>query len=110
VSRPLKEVLVIEALIGGVIASSLCIVQSDIKVLVAYSSVSHISLCFIAILTSTRAGWYGAICLMFAHGVTSPILFAVAAIRYRVSGSRRVILSKGLLMLWPMFRLFCCLV
>jgi NADH-ubiquinone oxidoreductase chain 4 len=56
ISRPLKEILMAEALVGGIIARMLCVVQSDVKVLVAYSSVAHIRLCFIAILRSTSSG------------------------------------------------------
>lgn len=36
--------------------------------------------------------------MIFAHGITSPLLFAMAALSYGWAQSRRILLTKGLLM------------
>ena len=46
--------------------------------MVAYSSVSHMGLIFLGIATMQPLGIAGALFMMFAHGIISPLLFAVA--------------------------------
>lgn len=79
---PLQEFIIRQALLGGLLARGLCIIQRDVKALVAYSSVAHMSLCFAGIISCTGIGWCGGIRMMFAHGITSPLLFAIAALSY----------------------------
>lgn len=95
---PLQEFIIRQALLGGLLARGLCIIQRDVKALVAYSSVAHMSLCFAGIISCTGIGWCGGIRMMFAHGITSPLLFAIAALSYGWAQSRRILLTKGLLM------------
>lgn len=52
--------------------------QTNLKRMVAYSSVSHMGLIFLGIATMQPLGIAGALFMMFAHGVISPLLFAVA--------------------------------
>ena len=55
-----------------------CMGQSNLKRMVAYSSVSHMGLIFLGIATMQPLGIAGALFMMFAHGIISPLLFAVA--------------------------------
>jgi len=55
-----------------------CLGQTNLKRMVAYSSVSHMGLIFLGIATMQPLGIAGAIFMMFAHGIISPLLFAVA--------------------------------
>ena len=50
----------------------------NLKRMVAYSSVSHMGLIFLGIATMQPLGIAGALFMMFAHGIISPLLFAVA--------------------------------
>ena len=52
--------------------------QTNLKRMVAYSSVSHMGLIFLGIATMQPLGIAGALFMMFAHGIISPLLFAVA--------------------------------
>jgi NADH-ubiquinone oxidoreductase chain 4 len=53
------------------------------KVLIAYSSISHMAVCIIAVLANSEIGLLGGIMLGIAHGLVSPALFiAVGGILY----------------------------
>nr|YP_010957442.1 NADH dehydrogenase subunit 4 [Lepophidium profundorum]WMY90756.1 NADH dehydrogenase subunit 4 [Lepophidium profundorum] len=99
-----KEVtypFLIIALWGIVMASSMCLRQTDLKSLIAYSSVSHMGLVAGGILIQTRWGFTGALILMIAHGLTSSALFCLANTNYERTHSRTVKLTRGLHMLFP---------
>ena len=61
-----------------VYAALVCMGQTNLKRMVAYSSVSHMGLIFLGIATMQPLGIAGALFMMFAHGIISPLLFAVA--------------------------------
>lgn len=86
---------------GIVITSSICLRQTDLKSLIAYSSVSHIALVIIAILIQTPWSFIGAIALIIAHGLTSSILFCLANTNYERIHSRTIILARGLQTILP---------
>nr|ULD67128.1 NADH dehydrogenase subunit 4 [Trochus sp. n. CL-2022] len=94
------------ALWGGVITSIICFRQIDLKSLIAYSSVGHMSLMLAGALSNTSWGWSGALVLMISHGFCSSALFALANYTYEKSHSRSLFLSKGMLMLLPILSLW----
>lgn len=96
----LNPVLTI-ALIGGVITGFICTRQSDVKALIAYSSVSHIGLATRGILSLSSWGWQGALLILLAHGLCSSCLFSLANMTYETVGSRRIYISRGLISLFP---------
>jgi len=98
-------ILIILRIYGGVIASIICIRQTDIKAFVAYSSVAHISLIVVGIFINTLWGIIRAKIIIFAHGFTSPALFYLAYLTYIKSSRRRLIYSGGVLVLYPSLRL-----
>lgn len=65
------------AVIGVVFASCIAIVQKDLKRLVAYSSMAHVSLIAAGVLTLDRIGIQGAMIQMISHGVVVVALFYV---------------------------------
>nr|YP_008854780.1 NADH dehydrogenase subunit 4 [Diabrotica barberi]AHA51729.1 NADH dehydrogenase subunit 4 [Diabrotica barberi] len=89
------------SLLGGFIVSMICIRQSDMKSLIAYSSVSHMSLVLGGILTMNMWGFWGALFMMLAHGLCSSGLFCLANIFYERVHSRSIYLNKGLLNIMP---------
>nr|AKE36667.1 NADH dehydrogenase subunit 4 [Meretrix lamarckii] len=98
---------------GGLISSCVSVSQTDLKSLIAYSSVGHMAVCLGGILSMYSLGKMGAVCLLFAHGLSSPALFSMAASVYEVVGTRNVVLSKGMLRLFPVFSLcwfLCCII
>tara|TARA_Y100000022_G_scaffold195872_1_gene202048 strand:+ start:768 stop:2279 length:1512 start_codon:yes stop_codon:yes gene_type:complete len=71
-------ILVILGMVSLVYGAWICMGQTNLKRMVAYSSVSHMGLIFLGIATMQPLGIAGALFMMFAHGIISPLLFAVA--------------------------------
>nr|YP_009680605.1 NADH dehydrogenase subunit 4 [Monodontina vondembuschiana]QDH07405.1 NADH dehydrogenase subunit 4 [Monodontina vondembuschiana] len=86
---------------GGVVASMVCFAQNDVKALVAYSSVGHMSLVLGGVLSGTEWGWLGCLLMMVAHGLCSAGLFFLASETYKCYGTRSLYLVKGGLVLVP---------
>nr|APX40338.1 NADH dehydrogenase subunit 4 [Clytra quadripunctata] len=93
--------IILISLLGGFLVSLICLRQSDIKSLIAYSSVAHMGLALAGILTMTVWGFYGSLILMLGHGLCSSGLFCLANISYERVGSRSLYLNKGLINLIP---------
>tara|TARA_B100000287_G_scaffold369367_1_gene366184 strand:+ start:2377 stop:3915 length:1539 start_codon:yes stop_codon:yes gene_type:complete len=70
--------LVVLGMVSLVYGAWVCMGQTNLKRMVAYSSVSHMGLIFLGIATMQPLGIAGALFMMFAHGIISPLLFAVA--------------------------------
>nr|ULC83670.1 NADH dehydrogenase subunit 4 [Hippotragus equinus] len=87
---------------GMIMTSSICLRQTDLKSLIAYSSVSHMALVIVAILIQTPWSYMGATALMVAHGLTSSMLFCLANSNYERVHSRTMILARGLQTLLPL--------
>ena len=72
---PLMVALAIISILYGAVLS---LGQTDLKKLVAYSSVSHMGVALLGVATMTELGFAGAVFMMFAHGILSPAMFMVA--------------------------------
>lgn len=65
----------------GVVLVMLMILRlSDLKIMIAYSSVAHITIMFYVIMWGTIVGKKGAVYIMFYHGFISPLMFWVVGI------------------------------
>nr|AKS48931.1 NADH dehydrogenase subunit 4 [Trypanobia cryptica] len=91
---------------GAIMTSMICMRQQDLKSLIAYSSVSHMALVIMGLMTMTMWGWQGSLTMMIAHGLTSSGLFAMANANYEEFNSRSLFLSKGILESSPLMSLF----
>nr|YP_009442634.1 NADH dehydrogenase subunit 4 [Myotis oxyotus]ATO90412.1 NADH dehydrogenase subunit 4 [Myotis oxyotus] len=87
---------------GMVMTSSICLRQTDLKSLIAYSSVSHMALVVMAVLIQSPWSFMGATALMIAHGLTSSLLFCLANSNYERTHSRTMILARGLQTILPL--------
>nr|YP_009305241.1 NADH dehydrogenase subunit 4 [Uropsilus gracilis]AJA05048.1 NADH dehydrogenase subunit 4 [Uropsilus gracilis] len=87
---------------GMIMTSSICLRQTDLKSLIAYSSVSHMALVIVAIMIQTPWSYMGATALMIAHGLTSSMLFCLANTNYERIHSRTMILARGLQTILPL--------
>lgn len=94
------------ALTGAIITGLICIRQSDLKSLIAYSSVGHIGLILAGIISNTSIGLYGSLAIIIAHGLVSSALFCLANITYEVTHTRRIALTKGILLTIPILSLW----
>jgi len=70
--------IAILAVIGIIYGSLACLAQTDMKRLIAFSSVGHMGFVMLGISTMTEAGINAAIIGMVAHGVITGMLFFVA--------------------------------
>nr|YP_010400408.1 NADH dehydrogenase subunit 4 [Perinereis linea]UQS76107.1 NADH dehydrogenase subunit 4 [Perinereis linea] len=96
ISPSLKFYLMSLSLWGGMITSLICARQQDMKSLIAYSSVGHMSLVMAGVLANIQWGLWGAVAMMISHGLLSSALFASADMCYSMSNSRSLLMNKGL--------------
>ena len=78
-------------LLGCSVCALICLRQGDLKILVAYSSVVHIGVVNIGIISGTESGYTCALLMVISHGLCSPFLFAFANWLYRSSHSRLIV-------------------
>uniref|UniRef100_A0AAU7VAA3 NADH-ubiquinone oxidoreductase chain 4 n=1 Tax=Stenopsocus wangi TaxID=3074950 RepID=A0AAU7VAA3_9NEOP len=98
--------LIVLSLLGGVLISLNCLRQSDVKLLIAYSSVSHMGIMLSGVMTFSMWGLSSGLALMLSHGLCSSALFFLANIVYERVGSRSMYLVKGMLHLLPKMTLW----
>ena len=96
-----RDLVLAISLIGGVITGFICVRQTDVKALIAYSSVSHIGLATAGVISNTSWGWQGAFIILIAHGLCSSCMFSLANITYETISSRSIFITKGLINLFP---------
>nr|YP_010564762.1 NADH dehydrogenase subunit 4 [Graptomyza semicircularia]UZA61165.1 NADH dehydrogenase subunit 4 [Graptomyza semicircularia] len=94
------------SLVGGILISLICLRQTDLKALIAYSSVAHMGIVLSGLMTLTYWGMCGSFSLMIAHGLCSSGLFCLANITYERLGSRSLFINKGLLNFMPSLSLW----
>nr|QAX27885.1 NADH dehydrogenase subunit 4 [Chilo suppressalis] len=102
----LNIIFVIISLMGGFFISLKCFCQVDIKSLIAYSSVAHMSLVIGGIMTMNYWGFIGSYILMISHGLCSSGMFCLANINYERLHSRSLYINKGMMSLMPSMSLW----
>jgi NADH-ubiquinone oxidoreductase chain 4 len=75
--------------------------QTDLKSLIDYSSVAHISMAIGGIMPLNYWGVCRSFALMVAHGLCSSGLFCLSNISYERFGRRSLLISRGLINLLP---------
>jgi NADH-quinone oxidoreductase subunit M len=84
------------AVISIVYGAAVAFAQTDLKKLVAYSSVSHMGFVMLGIFSLTAAGLNGAVAVMFSHGVVTGMLFLIVGIVYDRAHTREIAKIGGL--------------
>jgi len=91
----------------SVFFASICsITETDVKKLVAYTSIAHMSLAVMGLFVFDPKGFYGALITMLAHGVISTALFYLIGVLYMRVHTRDIIYFGGLVQLMPIFSTF----
>ena len=101
ISIKLNIFWVVLRLVGGFLVRLICLRQIDLKSLVAYSSVAHISLVIGGLIVLLNWGWGFSYSLIIAHGLCSSGLFYLVNLTYERLGSRRLLINKGILNFIP---------
>nr|YP_010610845.1 NADH dehydrogenase subunit 4 [Erragonalia choui]WAP91666.1 NADH dehydrogenase subunit 4 [Erragonalia choui] len=91
------------SIIGSILVSLICLIQGDLKCLIAYSSIAHMGMCLMGLLTMTKLGLFGSFLMMLGHGLCSSGLFCLANICYERMMSRSFFINKGLMLYMPSF-------
>nr|YP_010540354.1 NADH dehydrogenase subunit 4 [Singapora shinshana]UYF20496.1 NADH dehydrogenase subunit 4 [Singapora shinshana] len=89
------------ALLGSILVSLICLMQGDVKCLIAYSSIAHMGLCIMGIVSMSKWGVLGSYLMMLSHGLCSSGLFCLANISYERFFSRSFFFNKGMLIFMP---------
>nr|YP_009734531.1 NADH dehydrogenase subunit 4 [Acropyga smithii]QBG38701.1 NADH dehydrogenase subunit 4 [Acropyga smithii] len=87
-------------IIGALLTSLVCLVQIDMKKLVAYSSIVHMNMMMCSLLTLMKLGVVSSYILMISHGLCSSGLFFMVNLYYERSLSRLMFFNKGMMSLF----------
>ncbi|MCG3151455.1 MAG: NADH-quinone oxidoreductase subunit M [bacterium] len=91
------------AIIGIIYAAWIAAAQTDIKRLVAYSSVSHMGFVVLGILAVNEIGATGATLQMINHGITTGALFMLVGFLYDRRHTREIAEFRGIIQVMPVF-------
>lgn len=87
-----------------ILYGALCtLAQTDLKRLVAYSSVSHMGYVVLGIAALNQASMQGAVFQMIAHGISSAMCFYLVGVLYQRAGHREIGRFGGIWMRMPTF-------
>lgn len=92
--------------LGSIYASLTTLRQVDLKKIIAYSSVAHMSVVMVGLFALTPQGLQGSLSLMLGHGVVSSALFLCVGVLYDRYHTRIVKYYGGLMQVMPNFSLF----
>lgn len=101
----LATLAIVSLIYGGILAWR----QSDIKAMIAYSSISHMGVVLLGLAALNPAGTTGAVTQMVAHGLVAAALFLLVGLLYQRSHTREVSHYGGLARHTPRFALFTSL-
>ncbi len=99
-------VIIAIGLVSMVYGAYACIAQTDLKKMVAFSSISHMGMVMLGIGCLSDIGITFAIFQMFAHGLISAVLFMVCGMCGHMVGTREMPLLGGLAGRLPVFSTF----
>lgn len=105
----LQPLLVGIALVSIVYGGLLAWRQSDLKAMIAYSSVSHMGVVLLGISALNEIGLMGAVLQMTAHGLMAGALFLLIGLLYERTHSREVADYGALIRVTPRFAVFITL-
>ena len=84
------HILIVLSLIGIIYGALVCMMQKDMKKLVAYSSVSHLGFCTLGIFVLTPHGLSGSVLQQINHGISTGLLFLLIGILYERRHTRLI--------------------
>jgi NADH-quinone oxidoreductase subunit M len=94
------------SVVGIVYGALVALVQSDMKRLVAYSSVSHLGFCMLGVFALNKLGLSGGVLQMINHGLSTGALFAIVGMIYERYHTRKIAALGGLAARLPVLAFF----
>jgi NADH-quinone oxidoreductase subunit M len=103
VLTPTILVLAVASILYG---ACLALVQTDIKKIIAYSSISHLGYVMLGLVSLDLIGIQGAVVQMVSHGLTAAGLFLMVGMIYERCHSRELAAYGGLAKVVPVYSVF----
>ncbi len=97
------HIVIVLSLIGIIYGALVCLMQKDMKRLIAYSSVSHLGFCTLGIFALTPNGLAGSVLQQINHGISTGALFLIVGVLYERRHTRMISEFGGLATPMPNF-------
>ncbi len=105
-TRMLVPAIMVLSVISIVYGACLALVQTDIKKIIAYSSISHLGYVMLGLASLDLVGIQGAVIQMVSHGLTAAGLFLMVGMIYERCHTRELSAYGGLAKLLPVYSVF----
>nr|WGH58937.1 NADH dehydrogenase subunit 4 [Chelurotropella siamensis] len=105
-SLNMNYIFMVISLFSCMMVGLICMLQLDIKLLIAYSSVAHMGMVIMGIMSLSIYGMLGSYILMLGHGLCASSLFCLSNFLYERTHSRSLYINKEMLLFIPIFSLF----
>ena len=96
---------IIVSLLGTVLVGLTCLKITDLKSVIAFSSVAHIGIVIIILMFGTKLFAWTAVFIMLTHAFSSSYIFYGSYVIYIIRGTRNILLNKGGVRVFPRFTL-----
>jgi NADH-quinone oxidoreductase subunit M len=105
-----QNFMVTLSIIGIVYAALVTLVQTDMKKLIAYSSVSHLGFCMLGMFALNTLGLQGSVLQMINHGLSTGGLFLLVGMIYERRHTRMISEFGGLAHVMPVYAVFTLII
>jgi NADH-quinone oxidoreductase subunit M len=105
-TRLFTPALMILSVVSIIYGACLALVQTDIKKIIAYSSISHLGYVMLGLVSLDLLGIQGAIIQMVSHGLVAGGLFMMVGMIYERCHTRELAAYGGLARLLPVYSVF----
>jgi NADH-quinone oxidoreductase subunit M len=105
-TRVLTPALMVLSVVSIIYGACLALVQTDIKKIIAYSSISHLGYVMLGLVSLDLLGIQGAIIQMVSHGLVAGGLFTMVGMIYERCHTRELADYGGLARLLPVYSVF----
>ena len=95
-AHELQILMAVIAVVSILYGALLCLAQTDLKKMVAYSSISHMGFVLLGYATFTELGMVAGVFQKFAHGLVTAVLFMMCGVVQHKCGTREIPLLGGL--------------
>jgi len=97
------HIVIVLSIVGIIYGAVVCLMQKDMKRLIAYSSVSHLGFCTLGIFALTPQGLSGSVLQQVNHGISTGALFLIVGVLYERRHTRLISEFGGLATPMPNF-------
>ena len=103
-------ILITLSLVGVIYGALLALAQTDLKKLVAYSSISHMGLVMLGLFVLNTHGLTGSLFQMLAHGISTGALFFLVGMLYERRHTKEISQFGGIAKTIPLFSIFMLII